>query len=146
MAGQWIDYQVHSGLWCCTLVLLTLCQLAASSGDCRHVRPFCICVLASGVHCSSGPTCFLADTDGVARNPAAIEQNRNTLQRRARSICIAEGGVVLKHPSIFTEQILPDGVHLNAVGMNMFIDDLSTGLQHILCDATVYSSTSEQVH
>ena len=61
-----------------------------------------------------------------------MEQNRKTLQRRARSICIAEGGAVLKRLSISTQHLLPDGARLNAVGMDLFIDDLSTGLQYIL--------------
>ena len=129
-------------MWCCTLEPTTLCCLAACSGDCHYLSPSCTRVLAFNVPLSSGLTCMFPRRHWrSARNPAAIEQKRKTLQRRARSVCIAEGGAVLKYPSISIQQLLPDGAHLNAVGVDLFIDDLSTGCSTFLVAPQSASTT-----
>lgn len=68
-------------------------------------------------------------------HPIAAEKARRRYQRRARGLVQEEGGAVIKHPMLESNlnYLAPDGVHLSAVGIEQFVQDLESGLVDLIC-------------
>ena len=58
------------------------------------------------------------------KTPEACTAHRARLQRKARGLMYASGGLVFRHPKINGSMIGPDGVHLTEAGNRVFLQEL----------------------
>ena len=70
---------------------------------------------------------MLKRTNWRYTDPKDGNKRRKRLQRRARKLFFKEGGSVLRHPILSSSEdhLAQDGVHLNLLGQEMFIQDIT---------------------
>ncbi|XP_071979829.1 uncharacterized protein [Engystomops pustulosus] len=70
-----------------------------------------------------------------ARDVAAIKRGRRLLNTRVSRFVTERGGVVVRHRELEGDNrglLLPDGVHLSDIGLDIFLSDLQDGIDRAL--------------
>ncbi|KAM4013588.1 uncharacterized protein ACNLHF_003677 [Anomaloglossus baeobatrachus] len=70
-----------------------------------------------------------------ARDAAAVERSRRTLNARMSRFIRFKGGVVVRHRQLEGDNsslMLPDGVHLSDIGIDIFLPGLQDGIEQAL--------------
>ncbi|KAM4025867.1 uncharacterized protein ACNLHF_026304 [Anomaloglossus baeobatrachus] len=70
-----------------------------------------------------------------ARDAAAVERSRRTLNARMSRFVRFKGGVVVRHRQLEGDNsslMLPDGVHLSDIGLDIFLSGLQDGIEQAL--------------
>ncbi|KAM4026765.1 uncharacterized protein ACNLHF_022617 [Anomaloglossus baeobatrachus] len=70
-----------------------------------------------------------------ARDAARVEQSRRTLNARMSRFIRFKGGVVVRHRQLEGDNsslMLPDGVHLSDIGLDIFLSGLQDGIEQAL--------------
>ncbi|KAM4034613.1 LOW QUALITY PROTEIN: uncharacterized protein ACNLHF_021274 [Anomaloglossus baeobatrachus] len=70
-----------------------------------------------------------------ARDAAAVERSRRTLNARMSRFIRFKGGVVVRHRQLAGDNsslMLPDGVHLSDIGIDIFLSGLQDGIEQAL--------------
>ncbi|KAM3923058.1 uncharacterized protein RB166_012151 [Leptodactylus fuscus] len=70
-----------------------------------------------------------------ARDAAAVEKSRRTINARLARFVRSKGGVVVRHRQLEGDNrrlMRPDGVHLNEIGLDIFLSGLQDGVEQAL--------------